>query len=96
MIKCFKIIGRYSPTYLGELEPEDKIPRLNEFTKEHPESYKPIYSIAKPIYPSYSPWNYTPRPVQKPSPLYKPLPKREFTPRPETPSEKMAFNFQGK
>ncbi|KAL0280547.1 UNVERIFIED_CONTAM: hypothetical protein PYX00_001807 [Menopon gallinae] len=86
---------RYRPGdfYFGELEPEDK--DLDSFSKEHPHYYRPIYSIAKPIYPSYRPWNYTPRPVPRPAPLYRPLPKREVAPKPAAPSEKVAFNFQG-
>lgn len=71
------------------MEPEDKEPYLDSFTKEHPHYYNPLHSTT-PSVTSNRPWNYTPLPLRP-----KPLPKREFTPRPESPSEKVAFDFQG-
>ena len=76
--------------YLGEKEPEDKEPYLDSFTKEHPHYYHPHHST--PIYTASKPWNYTPLPLHHSNPL----PKRDYTPKLVTPSDKLGYDFQGK
>lgn len=88
---CVWPTGKIYNPVTGEYEPYYDDHPLDSFTKEHPYYYNPLHSHPEPLYSTQKPWNYTPLPLHP-----RPLPKREHSPKLESPNDKLGYNFQGK